>query len=68
MQRNVVRRRLRHVLAARLDVIPPADVVVRALPASRDASSAQLAHEVDRALGRVLAPWGGSPGRVVAGS
>lgn len=51
--RNLVKRRLRHVLAGRLAELPSgACVVVRALPASAVATSAQL----DAAVGRALAP------------
>lgn len=53
--RNLVKRRLRHVLSRRLSELPHgARVVVRALPASAGASSAQL----DAAVGRALAPAG----------
>src|SRR3954447_17746501 len=51
--RNRVRRRLRHLLRARLDRLPAgAAVVVRVSPAAVTASSADLARDVDRALGR----------------
>jgi len=53
--RNRVRRRLRHVMAERLRVLPPgALVVVRALPASAGASSRELAADLDRALTRLV--------------
>jgi ribonuclease P protein component len=53
--RNLVKRRLRHVLSQRLSELPPgARVVVRALPASAGASSARL----DAAVGRALASAG----------
>jgi ribonuclease P protein component len=49
--RNSVKRRLRHVLAARLDALPAGSrLVVRALPAAAAASSAQLAAALDEAL------------------
>lgn len=49
--RNRVRRRLRHLAAARLDLFPAGSrVVVRALPASAAATFAQL----DAAFGRAL--------------
>ncbi len=49
--RNRVRRRLRHLLAARLATLPPGTrVVVRALPAAAAASSAQLAEALAGAL------------------
>lgn len=51
--RNLVKRRLRHVLARRIGELPTdARVVVRALPASAVASSAQLDAAVARALTR----------------
>jgi len=53
--RNRVKRRLRHLVAARLDVPPPGSrMVVRALPAAADSSAAELAADLDRALGRAL--------------
>lgn len=52
--RHRVQRRLRHVLADRLPVLPAgARVVVRALPAAADRTSAELAADVDRALERL---------------
>jgi ribonuclease P protein component len=52
--RNRVRRRLRHVMGARLSALPDgALVVVRALPASAGASSAALAADLDCALLRL---------------
>lgn len=49
--RNLVKRRLRHLVRARLGVLPPASLlVVRALPASATASYAELGHELDRCL------------------
>ena len=52
--RNQVRRRLRHVVAARLGSLPPgALLVLRATPAAAGATSAQLGEDVDRALGRL---------------
>jgi ribonuclease P protein component len=51
--RNLVKRRLRHVMAPRLAQLPAGSrVVVRALPASAGATSAAL----DAALGRALEP------------
>jgi ribonuclease P protein component len=53
--RNRVRRRLRHLVAARLDRLPSGSrVVVRALPASATASHAQLAAALERALERAV--------------
>ena len=52
--RNQVRRRLRHVMVPRLDTLPAGSLmVVRALPASAGASSADLAADLDRALVRL---------------
>ncbi len=49
--RNRVRRRLRHLVAARTSELPEnARFVVRALPASAGASSARLAAALDAAL------------------
>src|SRR5690606_6802061 len=53
--RNAVRRRLRHLMAARLDQLQPGSrVVVRALPRAADASSRELDAELDAALDRAL--------------
>jgi ribonuclease P protein component len=55
--RNRVRRRLRHLARERLASLPGSAVlVVRALPPAADAPSSALAEDLDRALGRVLAP------------
>lgn len=52
--RNQVRRRLRHVMAARVGSLPAgALVVVRATPAAAGASSAELAVDLDQALARL---------------
>lgn len=49
--RNRVRRRLRHLVAARLPSLPAgAGVVVRALPPAADASSAELGADLDSAV------------------
>jgi len=51
--RNRVKRRLRHLVRARLDSLPPASVlVVRALPPAASASFDQLGQDLDRALTR----------------
>lgn len=53
--RNRVLRRLRHLMAARLDQLPVGScVVVRAFPSSGLASSAALGAALDRALGQAL--------------
>ena len=52
--RNLVKRRLRHLMRERLDVLPRASLlVVRALPASATATYADLADELDRCLAAV---------------
>lgn len=52
--RNRVSRRLRAVCATRLSRWSAGDlVVVRALPAAAGASSAQLGHDLDRALDKM---------------
>ena len=53
--RNRTKRRLRALLASRLDLLPTGtDVVVRANPVAAQANSAQLGEELDGALGRLL--------------
>jgi ribonuclease P protein component len=53
--RNRVRRRLRHLLRARLAILPPGTrLVVRVLPDAAPASSAALGAALDRALASVL--------------
>jgi ribonuclease P protein component len=53
--RNRVKRRLRAVLRARLDRLPPGSVlVVRALPPAGSAPSAALAADLDAGLARLL--------------
>ena len=49
--RHRVARRLRHLVATRLDMLPPgALLVVRALPPAATASSAELAGDLDGGL------------------
>lgn len=51
--RNRVQRRLRALMSTRLRVLAPdTDVVIRALPASAGATSAELGAALDHALGR----------------
>jgi ribonuclease P protein component len=52
--RNRVRRRLRHLVRARLDELPAGVMVVRALPASAGADFPELRDDLARCLGRVL--------------
>ena len=61
--RNRTKRVLRHLVAARLYRIPPGcDLVVRANPAAAEASTAQLAAELDRSLDTVLRRLGAPAG------
>lgn len=54
--RTRVKRRLRHLCAARLDTLPAGtEVVLRALPPAATASSATLGEDLDRCL-RSLVP------------
>jgi ribonuclease P protein component len=67
--RNAIRRRLRHLMRARLDLLPPgALLVVRATPAATGVSNAQLASDLDSALTRVLADRSWSRPRSRCGS
>ena len=60
--RNRVRRRLRHLCAARLGALPAGSIlVVRALPPAAAADSALLGRELDAALKRLTG--GGVEGR-----
>lgn len=53
--RHRVQRQLRHLMRARLNVLPAgALVVVRALPAAAGMSSAALGADLDRTLRRLL--------------
>lgn len=55
VQRNQVKRRLRHLVRERLSLLPPGSlVVVRALPEAGEADHAQLALDLDAALTRLL--------------
>lgn len=52
--RNRIKRRLRALLAARVDLLPAGSrLVVRGLAGADGASSQQLARQLDRALARV---------------
>ena len=52
--RNLVKRRLRHLSRPRLTALPAGSMlVVRALPASAQASHQELAQELDRCLRKV---------------
>jgi ribonuclease P protein component len=54
--RNKVKRRLRHLVAARLGALPSGtDLVVRALPAAADRGYRKLAADLDAALAAALA-------------
>lgn len=53
--RNLVKRRLRHLIRDRLGVLPAGSlVVVRALPGAGEADHDQLARDLDTALQRLL--------------
>lgn len=55
--RTRVKRRLRAVASARVRTLPPgALLVLRASPAAADATSADLAADLDRALAKLLTP------------
>ena len=59
--RNRTKRRLRALLAARIDRLPAGtDVVIRANPLAAQADSSILGAEVDRLLSRVLGRLGAS--------
>ena len=52
--RHRVTRQLRHIMWAKLDVVPSGSrIVVRALPASATATSVELEADVDKALKRL---------------
>lgn len=62
--RNLVVRRLRHLVRDRLDALPPGSrLVVRALPSAAGRSSEVLASDLDDALRRLLARVPASPDR-----
>lgn len=53
VDRNRVKRRLRHLMRDRIDALPDGSrVVVRALPAAHSAHTATLAEQLDAALAR----------------
>jgi len=53
VERNRVKRRLRHLVRARIDTLPPgAMLVVRALPVAAERSYAELGADLDGALAR----------------
>ncbi|MBM9505948.1 ribonuclease P protein component [Actinacidiphila acididurans] len=67
VQRNLVKRRLRHLVRERLSLLPPGSlVVVRALPGAGSADQEQLALDLDAALKRLLGrdTHGDAEGRV----
>jgi ribonuclease P protein component len=62
VQRNRVRRRLRHLLTGQLSAVPKgASLVVRVAPAAASMSSAELARELDKALTRLGGTTGSTP-------
>ncbi|WP_225845013.1 ribonuclease P protein component [Streptomyces sp. HPF1205] len=67
VQRNLVKRRLRHLVRERMSLLPPGSlVVVRALPGAGGADHAQLALDLDAAFQRLLGrdAQGDAEGRV----
>lgn len=59
VDRNRVKRQLRHLMRERVDRLPPGTrVVVRALPAARGTRAATLAEHLDAALTRAGAKTG----------
>ncbi|HVF18746.1 MAG TPA: ribonuclease P protein component, partial [Mycobacteriales bacterium] len=50
VRRNRLRRRLRHLLRGRLAALPPADLVVRALPGAAELSYTELDRLLDDGL------------------
>lgn len=55
--RNLLRRRLRHAMSARLDALPPGSrVVVRATPTAAGRSFDQLCDTLDGLIGRAFGP------------
>ncbi|GAA2990509.1 ribonuclease P protein component [Actinokineospora diospyrosa] len=60
--RHRVARKLRHVVRARIGTLPPGStLVVRALPVSAEATSAELGQDFDAAIRRLrLVPGGGA--------
>jgi ribonuclease P protein component len=54
VDRNRVKRRLRHLMRSRIpDLSVGSRIVIRALPSARDAASATLADDLDEALHRI---------------
>lgn len=54
VDRNRVKRQLRHLMRDRIDALPPGSrVVVRALPSARQAGSQTLSAHLDASLRRV---------------
>jgi ribonuclease P protein component len=57
VERNRVKRRLRHLVRGRLGDLPRGtDLVVRTQPGAADRSSSQLATDLDAALAAALRP------------
>lgn len=65
--RHAVTRRLRHLVAPRLEALPAgASVVVRALPPAATATSAELGSDLDGALASALRKAARRPDAVAA--
>jgi ribonuclease P protein component len=53
VDRNRVKRRLRHLMRTRMSGVPDGSrIVIRALPSAKDATSVSLADDLDQALRR----------------
>lgn len=52
VDRNLVRRRLRHLMATRLEQIQGRKIAIRVLPGVREANFQQLGQALDTALGK----------------
>lgn len=53
--RNLVKRRLRHLMRERISLLPSGSgVVIRALPSAAQATHHELAHSLDQSLGRLI--------------
>lgn len=60
--RNQVKRRLRHLMRARIEALPPGSrLVVRALPPAAGSPSSVLGSDLDDGLRRVLAKVSAAP-------
>lgn len=58
VRRNLVKRRLRAIMSARVTHLEGRDVVVRALPSAAEASFGELSTDLDRQLDRAVTKGG----------